>query len=85
MQSYSALGRTEYTLVGWLRRWMLALMGSVGTDFIFTTSNVRFWPSAAAPEPNFCRLRQASVLVKSDANDWSSRMRISDQVHATAH
>ncbi|MFU2325016.1 hypothetical protein [Pseudomonas sp. NFX98] len=30
----------------------------------------------------FCRSRPPSVLVKSDANDWSSRMQMGGQVHA---
>lgn len=33
----------------------------------------------------FCRSRPLSALVKSDANDWSSRMQMGGQVHAITH
>ncbi|HHK4639471.1 TPA: hypothetical protein ACQTZE_004059, partial [Pseudomonas aeruginosa] len=33
----------------------------------------------------FCRSKPPSVLVKSDANDWSSRLQMGGQVHATTH
>ena len=33
----------------------------------------------------FCRSWPPNVLVKSDANDWSSRMQMGGQVHATTH
>ncbi len=42
-------------------------------------------PTFSTESAVFCRSRPPSVLVKSDANDWSSRKQMGGQVHAIKH